>query len=127
MSSPFYVAPRSSGYASGSRLDEKFLNKGREYPGRGEQWLPMWAKPSTYFEVQQVFLQGTCGNQSRSCNRWMDHGKGRRRLRDQPGDTAVPAVRLSTTKQSGNPLCYTVGALFPARRGAGYLNQIIVP
>ena len=58
MSSPFYVAPRSSGYASGSRLDEKFLNKGREYPGRGEQWLPMWAKPSTYFEVQQVFLQG---------------------------------------------------------------------
>lgn len=58
MSSPFYVAPRSSGYASGSRLDEKILDKGREYPGRGEQWLPMWARPSTFFEVQQMFLQG---------------------------------------------------------------------
>ena len=58
MSSPFYVAPRSSGYASGSRLDEKFLNKGREYPGRGEQWLPMWARPSMYAEVQQIFLHG---------------------------------------------------------------------
>ena len=58
MSSPFYVAPRSAGYASGSRLDEKFLNKGREYPGRGEQWLPMWARPSEFSEVQQVFLKG---------------------------------------------------------------------
>ena len=58
MSSPFYVEPRSFGYASGSRLDEKFLNKNREYPGRGEQWLPMWANPSSFSEVQQIFLQG---------------------------------------------------------------------
>lgn len=58
MSSPFYVAPRSAGYASGSRLDEKFLNKGREYPGRGEQWLPMWGNPSSFVEVQQLFSQG---------------------------------------------------------------------
>ena len=58
MSSPFYVAPRSAGYASSSRLDEKFLNKGREYPGRGEQWLPMWRRPSRFSEVQQIFLQG---------------------------------------------------------------------
>ena len=58
MSSPFHVAPHSAGYASGSRLDEKFLNKGREYPGRGEQWLPMWGRPSRFSEVQQIFLQG---------------------------------------------------------------------
>ena len=58
MSSPFYVAPRSSGYASSSRLDEKFLNKGREYPGRGEQWLPLWTEPSRHFEVQQIFTEG---------------------------------------------------------------------
>ena len=66
MSSPFYVAPRSSGYASGSRLDEKFLNKNREYPGRGEQWLPMWAKPSRFFEVQQIFLQGRAATKAGS-------------------------------------------------------------
>ena len=58
MSSPFYVAPRSAGYASGSRLDERFLNKGRENPGRGEQWLPMWEKPSRYSEIRQIFLHG---------------------------------------------------------------------
>ena len=58
MSSPFYVAPRSSGYASSSRLDEKFLDKGREYPGRGEQWLPLWTEPSRHVEVQQIFTEG---------------------------------------------------------------------
>ena len=65
---------------------------------------------------QQVFLLGRArGNQSPVVQRrWMDHGKGRQAgFGHQPGDTAVPAVRLSTTKQSGNPLCYTVGALFP--------------
>lgn len=58
MASPFHVAPRSAGYASGSRHDEKYLDKGREYPGRGEQWLPMWGRPSRFSEVQQIFLQG---------------------------------------------------------------------
>ena len=58
MSSPFYVAPRSAGYASNSRLDERLLNKGRESPGRGEQWLPIWTRPSRYTEVQQIFTQG---------------------------------------------------------------------
>ena len=71
MSSPFYVAPRSSGYASGSRLDEKFLNKGREYPGRGEQWLPMWSKPSRYFEIQQIFTQGRAATKAgRATDGW---------------------------------------------------------
>ena len=71
MSSPFYVAPRSSGYASGSRLDEKFLNKGREYPGRGEQWLPMWDKPSMFSEVQQMFLQGRAATKAgRATDGW---------------------------------------------------------
>lgn len=71
MSSPFYVAPRSSGYASGSRLDEKFLNKGREYPGRGEQWLPLWTKPARYVEVQQIFLDGRAATRAgRATDGW---------------------------------------------------------
>ena len=71
MSSPFYVAPRASGYASGSRLDEKFLKNGRENPGRGEQWLPMWARPSTHSEVQQIFLQGRAATKAgRATDGW---------------------------------------------------------
>lgn len=58
MSSPFYVAPRSAGYASGARLDEKRLQRGKEYAGRGEQWFPMWTNPTRFSDVQQIFLQG---------------------------------------------------------------------
>ncbi len=71
MSSPFYVAPRSAGYASGSRLDEKILNKGRERPGRGEQWLPMWGAPSTLPEVQHIFSQGRAATEAgRATDGW---------------------------------------------------------
>ena len=71
MSSPFYVAPRSSGYMSGSRLDEKYLNKGREYPGRGEQWLPMWGRPSSFSEVQRIFVHGRAASKTgRATDGW---------------------------------------------------------
>ena len=71
MSSPFYVAPRSTGYTSGSRLDEKFLHKGKEYPGRGEQWFPIWGRPSRFSEVQQIFLQGRAATKAgRATDGW---------------------------------------------------------
>lgn len=58
LSSPFFVAPVSSGFSSSSRLDEFVLNKGKELPGRGEQWFPLWSAPATYGEVQSLFRQG---------------------------------------------------------------------
>ena len=71
MSSPFYVAPRSFGYASGSRLDEKYLHQGRERPGRGEQWFPMWKQPSQFSEVQQIFSQGRAATKAgRATDGW---------------------------------------------------------
>ena len=71
MSSPFYVASRSFGYASHSRLDEKFLKNGRESPGRGEQWLPIWTKPSQYMEVQQIFTEGRAATKAgRATDGW---------------------------------------------------------
>lgn len=58
LSSPFYVAPVSSGFPSSARLDEFALNKGKELPGRGEQWFPLWSAPSTKEEVEGLFRQG---------------------------------------------------------------------
>ena len=59
MSSPFYVAPRSGGYISASRLDEKEINnQGKEQTGRGEQWFPVWNKPCEFSEVANIFLGG---------------------------------------------------------------------
>ena len=71
MTSPFYVAPRSAGYASGSRLDERLLNKGKELPGRGEQWLPLWERPLRFAELQQIFLQGRAATRTgRATDGW---------------------------------------------------------
>jgi CRISPR-associated protein Csx17 len=58
MSSPFFAAPTSYGYASAARMDEFALNKGKELPGRGEQWFPLWAAPMLLAEVSQVFTEG---------------------------------------------------------------------
>lgn len=58
LSSPFFVAPISAGFSSSSRLDEFALNKGKELPGRGEQWFPLWSSPTTLMEVENVFRQG---------------------------------------------------------------------
>ncbi len=57
-SSPFYVAPCSYAYPSAARLDEYALNKGKELPGRGEQWFPLWNQPMSYDEVRQMFVEG---------------------------------------------------------------------
>jgi CRISPR-associated protein Csx17 len=58
MSSPFYMAPASYGYPSGSQTDEFFLNKGNPYPGRGEQWFPLWKNPMGFEEINQLFQEG---------------------------------------------------------------------
>ena len=58
MSSPFYVAPTAYGYASEARADEFALNSGKELPGRGEQWFPLWSHPMLLSEVSQMFVEG---------------------------------------------------------------------
>lgn len=58
VSSPFFVAPSAVGFASSARLDEFALNKGKELPGRGEQWFPLWSAPATYREVAGLFREG---------------------------------------------------------------------
>jgi CRISPR-associated protein Csx17 len=58
MSSPFYVAPTSYGYPSEARMDEYALKNGKELPGRGEQWFPLWSQPTSFEEVSQIFVEG---------------------------------------------------------------------
>lgn len=65
MSSPFYVAPASYGYPTGSNLDEYFLNKGRPYPGRGEQWFPLWNHPMSHSEISHLFTEGRATSKRR--------------------------------------------------------------
>lgn len=58
MSSPFFIPPTGAGNASSGRLDEFALNKGKELPGRGEQWFPLWTAPMTSQELSNLFKEG---------------------------------------------------------------------
>jgi len=69
MSSPFYVAPASYGYPSEARLDEYAMKNGKELPGRGEQWFPLWDQPMRCSELAQIFVEGRATSKR---NRAMD-------------------------------------------------------
>lgn len=66
LASPFFVAPVALGFASGARIDEFVLNKGKELAGRGEQWFPLWSKPATKNEVRHLFVEGRAVTSRRS-------------------------------------------------------------
>ena len=46
---PFAFRGSAAGYASASRADES---------ARGEQWMPLWDRPATFAEIQDLFAQG---------------------------------------------------------------------
>ena len=60
LASPFYFASLGMGAGSSAEMDEFVLNKGRKNPGRGEQWFPLWSRPSTLKEICFLFREGRC-------------------------------------------------------------------
>ena len=80
LSSPFYFAPHAAGSGTSARLDEFALNKGRENPGRGEQWFPLWSRPSRFEEVGAVIAEGRCAIGKRHANRALDAARAVSRL-----------------------------------------------
>lgn len=71
MSSPFFVAPASYGYPSESWQDEYALKSGKELPGRGEQWFPLWAQPMLFSEVDHLFVEGRAATKrGRAADGW---------------------------------------------------------
>lgn len=72
LTSPFYFASLGMGAGSSSEMDEFVMNKGRKSPGRGEQWFPLWATPSTFGEIQQLFREGRCSTGHRLARNPLD-------------------------------------------------------
>ena len=52
---PFAVGTSNVGYATASVND---TDEGQEPESKGELWLPVWTRPSTYTEMEQVFKEG---------------------------------------------------------------------
>ena len=72
LASPFAVSNDCVGYASSSAVDSKSNRQGKLVPGRGEQWLPLWASPANLRELQQLFREGRSTIRKRSTSRSRD-------------------------------------------------------
>lgn len=88
LSSPFYFAPHAAGAGTSARIDEFSLNKGRENPGRGEQWFPLWAQPSRLDEISALVGEGRCAIGKRHSNGALDAARAVTRLGTARGITS---------------------------------------
>lgn len=88
LSSPFYFAPHAAGSGASARIDEYALNKGRENPGRGEQWFPLWASPSRFDEISAVIAEGRCTVGRRHSNGAIDAARAINQLGTARGITS---------------------------------------
>jgi len=73
--SPFAVNASAAAYASASLDDES---------ARGEQWMPLWSRPSSYFELRRLLAEGRAQVGAQSAR--------------EPLDLARAAKRLGTTR-----------------------------
>lgn len=106
MASPFFVAPVASGFPSGARLDEYVLNKGKELPGRGEQWFPLWRNPLTRQELSKLFRDGRSVTKRSAANDGWSMARAAKNLGVQQGITAF--VRTAYLQRNNLATHYAV-------------------
>ena len=70
VSAPFAVQSHATGYAT----------PGMEKSQRGEQWLPLWEKPTTLFEVAELLSEGRLQLGRQTANRPIDAARAISRL-----------------------------------------------
>ncbi|MDE0441141.1 MAG: type I-U CRISPR-associated protein Csx17, partial [Gammaproteobacteria bacterium] len=70
--SPFAVGACGAAYPSASTDDERSL--------RGEQWMPLWSRPSTYGELRRLFAEGRAQISSKTAQEPLDLARAVRRL-----------------------------------------------
>ena len=111
--SPFVVNACGAAYASASASDES---------ARGEQWMPLWSRPSTYAELRQLLAEGRAQVGAKAAREPLDLARAVRRLgtargikafqrygyieRNGQSNLAVPLGRFDTAdRQSEHLAC----------------------
>ena len=111
--SPFAVNSCAAAYASASQADKNT---------RGEQWMPLWARPMTYKELRQLLSEGRAQLGARQVQEPLDLARAVARLgtargitafqrygyieRNGQSNLAVPLGRFTLKDQnSGHPSC----------------------
>ena len=77
--SPFVVNATGAAYASASESDES---------PRGEQWMPLWLRPSTYAELRQLLSEGRAQLGVKAAREPLDLARAVKRLGTARGITA---------------------------------------
>ena len=75
MAAPFTTGNSCSAYPSSARIDSKSVSQGREAPGRGEQWFPIWQYPANLTDVQQLFRHGRMTSRPSQTRRSVDFAR----------------------------------------------------
>ncbi len=111
--SPFVVNACGAGYASASTADES---------ARGEQWMPLWSRPSSYGEVRRLFAEGRAQVRAKAVREPLDLARAVQRLgvargitsfqrygyieRNGQSNLAVPLGRFDVSERPvGNVAC----------------------
>ena len=111
--SPFSVNASGAAYASASTDDES---------ARGEQWMPLWSRPSTYAELRHMLAEGRAQLGAKSAREPLDLARAVKRLgtargigafqrygyieRNGQSNLAVPLGRFTVSDQpDGNLAC----------------------
>lgn len=109
--SPFVVNACGAAYASASVSDES---------ARGEQWMPLWSRPSTYTELRQLLAEGRAQVGAKTAREPLDLARAVKRLgaargikafqrygyieRNGQSNLAVPLGRFETADQQSEHL-----------------------
>lgn len=76
---PFVVGAQGAGYASASENDES---------ARGEQWMPLWSRPTTLHELQRLLAEGRAQIGTKPAHEPIDMARAIARLGAARGITA---------------------------------------
>ena len=111
---PFVVNACGAAYPSASADDES---------ARGEQWMPLWSRPSTYGELRQLLAEGRAQVGARAVREPLDLARAVRRLGVARGISAFQRYGYIERNGQSN-LAVPLGRFYVADRASAHLACI---
>jgi CRISPR-associated protein Csx17 len=127
LSSPFFLPHHALGTASTARIDEYAVNKGRENPGRGEQWFPLWESPASFDELSATISDGRCSVGRQTARRPLDAAQAISQRGVAQGITGFVRYGYLQRRNMATHLAVPLGVLQVREHGASRLLDEIRP
>lgn len=112
--SPFAITASGAGYASASASDES---------ARGEQWMPLWSRPSTYGELRRLLAEGRAQVGAKAVREPLDLARAVGRFGVARGISAFQRYGYIERNGQSN-LAVPLGRFYVSNRASAYLACI---